>query len=285
VKEKIEQRIPRLVQLACALEACAPKPGNVNRYHDFGDASLDDFLISAAAVASAFENCVQAPTGQLIMDAAARTRDCVHSNTNLGIILLFAPLVKAAAHAARLGGDIRRSLMAVLNSLTVEDARLAYAAIRLMQPGGIGRVPQGDVSEEPSITLLQAMALAQERDAIAREYVSCYAITFGIGLPALKNAYSRGRNYTGAIVQAFLTILGNVPDTLIERKKGPKTAQQVSQLAAGVLAKGGVFTQEGQAGLEEMDNVLRDSMHLLNPGTTADLTAAAAFLFLLETSN
>jgi triphosphoribosyl-dephospho-CoA synthase len=198
------------------------------------------------------------------------------------MILLFAPLVKAAFSVARSGDDIRHSLMSVLNSLTVEDARLAYAAIRLMRPGGLGQVPRADISGEPSISLLQAMALAQERDAIAREYVTGFAITFGIGLPALKNANSRSGNYSGAIVQAFLTILSEVPDTLIVRKKGLKPAQQVSQLAADVLTKGGVFTAEGQAGLAEMDNVLRDKTHLLNPGTTADLTAAAVFLALVE---
>jgi triphosphoribosyl-dephospho-CoA synthase len=198
------------------------------------------------------------------------------------MILLFAPLVKASLNTARAGGDIRRSLMSVLNSLTVEDARLAYAAIRLMQPGGMGQVPQADISGEPSITLLQAMALAQERDAIAREYVSGFAITFGIGLPALKTSYSRSGNYFSAIAQTFLTILGEVPDTLIVRKKGNPAAQQVSQLAANVLARGGVFTAEGQASLAEMDSILRDKTHLLNPGTTADLTAAAVFLALVE---
>jgi triphosphoribosyl-dephospho-CoA synthase len=200
------------------------------------------------------------------------------------MILLFAPLVKGALHAAGAEGDIRGSLMSVLNALTVEDARLAYAAIRHMQPGGMDQVPQADISGEPTITLLQAMALAQERDAIAREYVTGFSITFGIGLPALKNARSHGESFSGAIVQTFLTILSEVPDTLIVRKKGMEWAQQVSQLAADVLAKGGVFTAEGQAGLVEMDNQLRDKTHMLNPGTTADLTAAATLMALLEAS-
>jgi triphosphoribosyl-dephospho-CoA synthase len=280
---KTEQQIPRLVQLACVLEACSPKPGNVNRYHDFGDTSLEDYLLSAAALGSALENAAQAGVGEIILDAAMNTHHWVRSNTNLGMILLFAPLVKAALHSARAGEDIRRCLMSVLNALTVEDARLAYAAVRLMQPGGLGQVPQADISGEPTITLLQAMALAQERDAIAREYGTGFAITFGIGLPALKNARSHGESFSDAIVQTFLAILSEVPDTLIARKKGMKSAQQVSQLAADVLAKGGVFTAEGQAGLAEMDNQLRDKTHTLNPGTTADLTAAATLLALLET--
>ena len=284
MKSKIEQHIPRLVQLACVLEACAPKPGNVNRYHDFCDASLEDYLLSAAALGSAFENAAQAGVGQIILDGAVHTRHCVGSNTNLGMILLFAPLVKASLHATGAEGDIRRSVRPILNALTVEDARLAYAAARIMQPGGMDRVPQADISEEPSITLLQAMSLAQERDAIAREYVTGFAITFGIGLPALKNARSRSERFSGAIVQTFLTILSEVPDTLIARKKGMKAAQQVSQLAVDVLAKGGVFAAAGQAALADMDHLLRDKAHTLNPGTTADLTAAATLLALLEIS-
>lgn len=284
MKPKTEHKIPRLVQLACVLEACAPKPGNVNRYHDFCDTSLEDYLLSAAALGSALENAFHVGVGQIILDAAVNTRHWVRSNTNLGMILLFAPLVKAALHGASAEEDIRRSLMSVLNALTVEDARLTYDAIRLMQPGCMDRVPQADISEEPTITLLQAMVLAQERDAIAREYVTGFAITFGIGLPALKKARSHGESFSDAIVQTFLTILSEVPDTLIARKKGMKSAQQVSRLAADVLAKGGVFTAEGQAGLVEMDNQLRDTTHTLNPGTTADLTAAATLLALLETS-
>ena len=284
MKPKTEQQISRLVQLACVLEACAPKPGNVNRYHDFSDTSLEDYLLSAAALGSAFENAAQAGVGSIILDAAVNTRHWVRSNTNLGMILLLVPLAKAALHAAGAQGDIRRSLMSVLNALTVEDARLAYSAARLMQPGGMDRVPQADISGEPTITLLQAMALAQKRDAIALEYVTGFSITFGIGLPALKDARSRSESFSGAIVQTFLTILSEVPDTLIVRKKGMKPAQRVSQLAADVLARGGVFTAEGQAGLVEMDNQLRDQTHALNPGTTADLTAAATLMALLEAS-
>lgn len=284
MKQGLKQKMPGLVQLACTLEACAPKPGNVSRRHDFNDTSLEEYLLSAAALGSAFENAAQAAVGQIILDAAVNTRAWVRSNTNLGMILLFAPLAKAGLNATRGGGDIRRSLMPVINSLTVEDARLAYAAIRLMQPGGMGQAPEADISGDPSITLLQAMALAQDRDAIAREYVSGFAITFGIGLPALKHAHARSGNYSDAIVQTFLTILGEVPDTLIVRKMGMKMAQQVSRLAADVLVKGGVFTPEGQTGLAEMDGVLRDETHKLNPGTTADLTAAAMLLALIEKS-
>ncbi len=146
----------------------------------------------------------------------------------------------------------------------------------------MGRVPQADIREEPSITLLEAMALAQERDSVAREYVTDFAITFEIGLPVLNKARLQCPSFSDAIVQTFLTILSRVPDTLIVRKRGYETAQQISQKASEVLSKGGILTPDGRAALDEMDRKLRDLAHTLNPGTTADLTAAAIFLALVE---
>ncbi len=281
-----------MVQMACVWEACAPKPGNVSRCHSFSDTSLEDFLISAVAIGPAFENAAQGGIGQIIWQATVNTRQWVQSNTNLGIILLLAPLAKACLTTTEIiegetllqisMGNVRQNLGIILSALTMEDARQAYAAIRLAQPGGLGQVSQSDIAEEPSLTLLQAMALAKDRDSIAREYVTDYAITFETGLPALKEALFRGGDFSSAVVQAFLAILSRTPDTLIARKKGSEAASQVSQWAREALTKGGIFTPQGRAALTEMDRALCDANHTLNPGTTADLTTAAIFLALLE---
>jgi triphosphoribosyl-dephospho-CoA synthase len=277
---KTNKQIARLIQMACIWEACAPKPGNVNRSHDFSDTTLEDFLVSAMAIGPAFDNAHQAGVGTIILEAATATRGCVQSNTNLGMILLFAPLIKAALGATHID-QIRSNVNRVLRSLTVDDARLAYSAIRSARPGGMGSVDHSDVACEPSITLLEAMELAQERDSIAREYVTGYAITFDIGLPAMNAALCRGSDRANAIVQTYLTLLSEVPDTLIARKQGLEAARMVSRQAYSALAKGGPFTREGQAALAEMDRVLRADGNRLNPGTTADLTAASIFLALL----
>jgi triphosphoribosyl-dephospho-CoA synthase len=281
---KSGKHIVQLAQMAFMWEACAPKPGNVNRIHDFADTSLEDFLISAVAIGPALENAGEAGIGQTIWQATVDTHRWVRSNTNLGLVLLLAPLVKACFSVSTFSDitRVRQSLSSILNALTVGDARLAYAAIRLAHPGGMGHVSQADVAEEPSITLLQAMALARDRDAIAQEYVTDFVITFDIGFPALKEAQSRGADFSNAVVQTFLSILSRVPDTLIARKKGFETAGRISRQAGEVLRRGGVFTSEGRAGLAEMDRALRDESHTLNPGATADLTAAAVFLALLE---
>jgi triphosphoribosyl-dephospho-CoA synthase len=278
---KTDKEISQLVQMACVLEVCAPKPGNVNRGHDFSDCSLENFILSALAIGPAFENASRSGVGRIILQAATDTRRLVRSNTNLGMILLLVPLAKACADA-RHAGEIRQSLNILLSRLNVEDARLAYDAIRLSHPGGIGRVREGDISEEPSITLLQAMNLAQDRDSIAREYATGFAITFDLSLPALKKSLFDGVDFLSAIVQAYLTTLSRIPDTLIARKKGIEASRRVSERAANVLQLGGILTTVGSEALAAMDRDLRDPGHTLNPGTTADLTAAAIFLALAE---
>jgi triphosphoribosyl-dephospho-CoA synthase len=263
--------------MACVREACAPKPGNVNRFHDFADTRLEDFLLSAIAIGPTMLEADLHDVGQIIWQAVRDTRQLVQSNTNLGIVLLLAPLAKAC----RSSGDVRENLRRILSTLTVEDARHAYAAIRMAQPGGMGQASEADVAEDPSITLRQAMDLAQGRDSIAREYMTDFAITFEIGYPALRDAWHMAGQPANAIVQCYLTLVADVPDTLIARKRGIETVIEVSRWAAETLAMGSALTPQGQA-LANLDRRLRDERHTLNPGTTADLTTAALFLFLLH---
>ncbi len=272
------QAVALAAQMACVREVCAPKPGNVNRLHDFADTRFEDFVLSAVAIGPAMLEADRLGVGQIIQQAVRDTRQLVQSNTNLGIILLLAPLAKAC----RLSGTVRENLRRILAALTVEDARHAYAAIRMAQPGGMGKAAEADVAEEPSITLRQAMDLAQGRDSIAREYVTDFAVTFEIGYPALRTAWQMTDQPGQAIVQCYLTLLANVPDTLIARKRGTETAAEVSRWAAETLAMGGALTSQGQEALADLDHRLRDERHTLNPGTTADLTTAAVFFFLLR---
>ncbi len=272
------QAVAQAAQVACVLEACASKPGNVNRLHDFADTHFEDFLLSAIAIGPAMLEADHNGVGQIIWQSVRDTRQLVQSNTNLGIVLLLAPLAKAC----RSIGDVRENLRRVLTTLTVEDAQYAYAAIRLAQPGGMGKTSEADIAQDPSVTLYQAMDLAQERDSIAREYVTDFTITFEIGYPALRGAWRTAGNQANAIVQSYLTLLARVPDTLIARKRGIEIAIEVSHRAAEAVAVGGALTSRGYEAIADLDRLLRDERHTLNPGTTADLTTAAIFLVLLR---
>lgn len=274
------KRIAQLVQEACIREVCAPKPGNVNRHHDFSDASFEDFLVSAVAVGPAFEDAARKTVGQIVLQAIEDSRRRVRTNTNLGIVLLLAPLAKAALNPG--AGSLKKNLRDVLQALTVEDARLVYQAIRIAGAGGLDHVSAQDISGEPTVTLLEAMQLARERDSVASEYAAGFGITFETGLPALRQALSGGADFPDAVVHAFLSILSRAPDTLIARKQGAAISQRVSRQAGDILSEGGVFTSRGKEKIMELDRAVRDDDHKLNPGTTADLTTAAIFIYLLE---
>jgi triphosphoribosyl-dephospho-CoA synthase len=274
------ETVAAAAQLACLLEASAEKPGNVTPTHAFNDMSYEDFLRGAVTLGPEIARAGERSVGATILAAIAARCQWTQANTNLGIVLLFAPLARAALTGS---GKLRDNLGAVLRGLTVEDARATYAAIRLASPGGLEAEVEHDVRAEPTVTLREAMASAAGRDSIATEYVSNYAITFERGLPALQSALVQGVSTRQAVVQAYLELLAAVPDTLIARKLGLDTAQLVSTEAARALAAGGVFKAEGWRAIAALDANLRVAKdNSLNPGTTADLVAAVLFVGLLE---
>jgi triphosphoribosyl-dephospho-CoA synthase len=169
----------------------------------------------------------------------------------------------------------------VIEASTVEDARDVYAAIRLAAPGGLGRVEQQDVANEPTLTLVEAMRLAADRDSIAREYTTAFELTFQSGVPALERARADALSWDEAVVETFLSLLAAAPDTHIARRGGAALAAEVSRQARTALAAGGVRSVAGRRAIDDMDRGLRDERHIANPGTAADLTAAAIFVVLL----
>jgi triphosphoribosyl-dephospho-CoA synthase len=269
------------VQIACLLEAHAPKPGNVSPGRAFADISYDDFVASAAAIGAPFARAAALPLGALVREAIEATARWAPSNTNLGIVLLLAPLAKAAL--ASVGStNLRAAVATVLDATTVDDAREVYAAIRLANPGGLGRASDQDVAREPTQSLRDVMRLAADRDGIAREYDTGFAVTFDTGAPALRQARADGLGWDDAIVETFLTLLASAPDTHIARRAGRDRAASVSRLAVTVLADGGVRSDAGRLAVARFDRSLRDERNSANPGTTADLTAAAIFALVLD---
>jgi triphosphoribosyl-dephospho-CoA synthase len=277
--------IAAAAQLACLLEASAPKPGNVSPGRSFADIRYEDFLASAAAIGGPLSAAGTRPLGVTIRVAVEATSAWTPSNTNLGIVLLLAPLVRAAAlEPPRSAMMLRDSLRRVLDATTVDDAREVYGAIRRRSPGGLGRADEQDVADDPTVTLLEAMRLASGRDSIAREYTTAFAITFETAVPALEQARRDGLSWGDAVVETFLQVLAAVPDTHIARRAGESLAVEVTREAQSVLAAGGVRSMDGRAAIHAFDLALRSGEpgNLANPGTTADLTAAAIFVSLVS---
>jgi len=274
-------------QLACLLEVSAPKPGNVSPGRHFHDTRYEDFLASAVAIGPALSDAALHPLGTTIRSAVEATRRWTRSNTNLGIVLLLAPLARAALRSGEPApsgarGALRERLARVLAETTVADATQVYAAIRQAGPGGLGETAAEDVSDTPTVTLREAMALAADRDAVAREYVTDFALTFEVGVPAVRAARQEGLGWTEAAVEAYLTLLASTPDTHIARKLGQAEAEAVSRRAGEVRAAGGTRSDVGRKALAALDAELRDPRNRRNPGTTADLTCAALFVVILE---
>lgn len=272
--------IAALAQLACLLEVSAPKPGNVSPGRHFADLRYEDFLISAIAIGQSFARAGDQPLGDTIRHAIEATACWTKTNTNLGMVLLLAPLARAASIAS--SGDLRNTVRHVLEETTVDDARNVYVAIRRAAPGGLGKAGSQDVAGDPDVTLVEAMRLAADRDGVAREYATGFETTFERGAPALERARRDGLPWGDAIVETFLQLLALGRDAHIVRRTGVEAADRVSRLAREALEAGGVRSPEGRQTIEAMDAAIRDSRNSNNPGTTADLTAAAIFVTLVS---
>ncbi|WP_197093141.1 triphosphoribosyl-dephospho-CoA synthase [Methylobacterium aquaticum] len=256
---------------ACRAELAAIKPGNVHVHAAGHRMSVADFEASAALSAPLL-TAPGARVGARIEGAVAATRDGVGQNTNLGIVLLCAPLAAAAERP----GPLRDGLAAVLAGLDAADAAGLYAAIRLASPGGLGTAERHDVTADgPPPPFLVAMAEAAGRDRIARAYVTGFEDLFTTGLTALAAARARGLSEPWTTTAVHLAFLTGFPDSHIARKFGSDAAERVRAEAEAALR--GLPPGEGaRAALLAHDAALKAAG--LNPGTSADLTVATLFL-------
>jgi triphosphoribosyl-dephospho-CoA synthase len=260
------------IRTACRLEVLAPKPGNVYPGAEFDDLAVDDFLRSADLIAPILAETRSRGVGAAILDAVESTQSALGRNTNLGIILLLAPLA-----AVPLDRPLSAGIADVLSRTDVKDARLLYRAIRRAQPGGMGHSAEQDLSDEPTLPLVGIMRLAEHRDRIAAQYANGFRDVLEFAVPELLAWVSRCESTSEAIVGLHLSLLAQRPDTLIARKCGAEVAQESARRAAAVLDAGWPYPDGGRAACDHLNQWLRADGHRRNPGTTADLIAATLF--------
>ncbi len=269
-------RARRAFLAACALDVAVRKPGNVSAASPGHRMEAAQFLASAEASAGPLFT-PGAGVGARIEGAMAATWAAAGCNTNLGILLLCAPIARLAEQEPALPPDPaawRAGLGRVLAALDVTDAAAAYRAIALANPGGLGRADAEDVHAPPSVTLLEAMRLAAPRDRIAWQYATGCADLFDTGLPVLA---AHGRASPEAVQALYLAYLGRHPDSHIVRKHGPAAAQAVTAEARPWLAR----AERGEpVGADPAFAAWDASLKArgLNPGTSADLTVATLCL-------
>jgi len=271
--------------LAAAVHDCfiteleALKPGNVGLHADGHGMTRDDFVRSAGAVAPILCRA-ELGVGGRILAAVEATLAAVGCNTNLGMLLLFAPLIRAWQRRSP-GQNLEQSLKEVLEALDQSDARDTFAAIRLAKPGGLGQADKFDVHSDTKVGLREAMAEASSRDLIARQYTNDFKDLFDIGLPALKTCLQRWKNLEWATTGCYLLFLSRFPDTHVSRKHGTQTAAALMIRASEIRQ---AFDkndnpEDMRTRLLEYDRELKDAN--INPGTSADMTAASLLLFRL----
>ncbi|MEM2355430.1 MAG: triphosphoribosyl-dephospho-CoA synthase [Candidatus Bathyarchaeia archaeon] len=304
------EHVSRCLELAILLEVSADKPGNVNLVVGFEGTNHMHFLASAVAAAPFFrlaaERGVAVSKGELGLSEVSVgqiIRDCVAEisrwqsggNTLLGTVLLFVPLAVAAGMTPAENGvfelsELRQNLKRVVEATTPEDAVAVYEAVKIAKPSGLGKAPDLDVNDPASterilcerITLYQVFQIAASYDMVCSEWINNYPVTFDFAYPSLMRWLKKNGDINSAVIHAFLEVLAAYPDTFIARKVGMQKAREVSVMAKEVLENGGLKTPNGREKLRLFDAVLRLDGNNLNPGTTADIIAAAIALAVLN---
>ena len=296
------KHISKCLETAILFEVSANKPGNVNFVVGFEGTRVEHFLASAVAAAPSFEEAARrgiavrnrrlslskVGIGQLI-------KDCVTDidawqtggNTLLGTIILLVPMAVAAGMTPLRGKgfnlvSLRKNIKLVIESTTPRDAVNLYEAIDIAKPSGLNGAPDLDVRAADSkarliaenVSLFEVFKIAAGYDDVCYEWVNNYPITFEAAYPYLMEQIGN-KSLNKAIIHTFLKILSERPDTFISRKIGESPAREVSAYAQKVLRLGGADTPEGKESIIKFDKKLRDSGNDYNPGTTADIIAAA----------
>jgi triphosphoribosyl-dephospho-CoA synthase len=259
---------------ACMAELEALKPGNVHIFADGHGMTVQDFILSAEAVSEVIAQ-PNLSLGQRILQSVQATQNAVKINTNLGIILLCAPLIHAGLQATE--ADFLSQLKNVLTNTTFDDAEQAFAAIRLANPAGLGGSAQQDVNQMATETLLYAMQIAAPRDLIALQYTNNYASIF-TALNHYQQLLAQWQRPAWAATALHLHFMANFLDSHIVRKFGETIAQLVQNEAKEHEADflKAYNPKTFQMPLMQFDAALKKRG--LNPGTSADLTVAVLLL-------
>ena len=273
-------QLSQLYQQACEIELHAFKPGNVSIYAEGHDMTVKDFQLSAITSAKPLSNPAYS-LGEKIYYAVKNTREAVGCNTNLGIILLCAPMIQALSKMDK-KTTFRDALANVLQSTTVNDASWVFKAIALAAPGGLGDSEQADVHSEPQITLTAAMKIAENKDRIALQYTTNFKDIFDFAILRYNDSFKQWGDLNWSAVASYSALLSKYPDSHIERKHGCQYTQKVQKqmLLVHKLLLNTDKPQQYENRLYEIDKKFKHAG--INPGTTADLTVATIFVFLAQ---
>lgn len=269
---RLDQRLPinsveDAIRWACVLEATAPKVGNVHPSASFKDLNYRDFVRAAETTAVTLPSRGQS-MGRRIEQSVLDSRSG-GSNVNLGIVLLLAPMIQPA-----LNQDLNPSSIGFeIASWTADDAANIYRTIA-GTAGGLGNIDEMDVRDASTQNhppqLIDAMKASADRDRIARQYATSFVDLFENVVPVLQQNLDQCCDTLAAISSTSIELLSMQSDSLIARKVGDRGAEEVRKMAAST-------NPDDPRSVAKLDAFLRRDGNRYNPGTTADLIAAALF--------
>ena len=260
-------------------EVNALKPGNVSQFSEGHGMTVDDFVKSAKLTCPILCD----PTlsvGERVLEGVKVTMSEVGCNTNLGLLMLFAPLLRAAELGV---SSLQSNLVIVLQGLDTKDAKCLFEAIRHANPGGLGESEKYDVTKklEAGTTIQKAMTEAENRDLIAKQYVTDFSDIFSLGFICIEDFAVRWNSVEWASVACYIRLLAEFPDSHVRRKFSLEVAEQIKIKAVPIAeAFQGKDSPEDATGmLMKFDEELK--LQGVNPGTSADLTAASLLVYHL----
>ena len=269
------ERIAQAAQLAMLFEVSAsPKPGNVDRCHDYPDTGYEDFLASTVAVYPVLQKAAEGGlgVGKLIFDAVSESRRWHKGgNTHFGAFILIIPLVMA-------GGD-RKKVTELVKSTDWQDAVDFYRAFSIagVRVGKVNDLNLGsqeslDRIRDEKLALFDIFKISASYDSVSGEWINGFERSFKYARIIADNIKKLGTN--DGIVMTFLKMLSDHPDTFISMKHGLDVADTVSKSASELTKK---FDRERIALFDE-DLIGRG----INPGSTADHIIASLFIALVR---
>ncbi|MEE9423934.1 MAG: triphosphoribosyl-dephospho-CoA synthase [Methylococcales bacterium] len=285
-ESEIREKILNAWLHACELDILTFKPGNVSVYAAGHDMTAEHFRVSARVSAESITD-FSLSLGEKIFYSIRDTYNAVGCNTNLGIVLLCAPLIQGLQSVSpnqKNTVSLREQVSTILDATSIKDADWVYQAIRVAKPGGLGHVDQQDVAVSPQVTLQQAMQLATDKDRIAYQYVNDYKDIFEYGVPCYREALLRWNDARWATLAVYAGFLASIPDSLIVRKYGNRFTKMVASRMTLVNKQLQEFNPDQP---EQLFSVLKDvdaefKAAGINPGTTADLTVTSIFAESLD---
>lgn len=279
-KQWTSEQLAAAYKNACMAELQALKPGNVHVFADGHGMTIYDFIKSADVSASSIAQA-DLTVGQRIFCAVEATQQAVGMNTNLGLVLLCAPLIQAALH--RNGAqNFQQSLSNTLSQLTIDDAILAGQAIVLANPAGLGSANENDVNQTSTVTLLEMMRSAQSRDHIAWQYANDFSDVLEFGLMRYTEAMAKWQNQAWATTALYLGFMANQLDSHIIRKYGKTLASAVMIEAKEIEASYWATDNPKLVQQKLLDWDASLKIRKINPGTSADLTVACLLAAYLQ---